>query len=781
MGNDTTEKFTSPPRDVAGDQSTGDRLGKYTLLTVLGKGASGVVWSAQEDPPLSRRVAVKILIEGCSPGAAARFQKEGPILAGLRHPGIAEVYDTGKTPQGQPYQVMEYVDGRPLSGAAAGLTEESRLELFASVCDAVAYANSRGVVHRDLKPANVLVTTHNDKPHAKLVDFGAAKELRSVPTDARNVTLEGQAIGTLGYMSPEQAQGLLAAVDRRCDVYALGVMLCELVTGKLPMDFPTGESERQSLLRIATHHGFRKPSKLRRDVPRDLETIVLRATDVSPARRYDNAGEIAADVRNYLAGVRIAGGRDSVWYTAWRDCLSWMQRNTAMTATLLAVLATLVGVLVHSPILARYTKANMIVDSRIFTPPTSIGELQHARLITLDDETSPEALAQLAKSATSDAALVAALDGVNYEDNGSLRLLHAALIEKLARAKPNGVLLDIIFRTTRPVEDPFLIAALKELEGASPTIPAVIASSSWAEPGAQPALAPELLKTPGVRWGAVIMEFVQGRDMIAQLAFKYPGQPAQASAFLQTYAAGKHRDALADVTIDVERGGVVLSHWVADGATTAGRRAVGHETFLKTGGLSLLKSEAGDGEGAIIADWKVPVPANLDSVTASTWSYARALQASPEELAAWCEGRVVVVGDARSKTPSGKTDLLTFADGRVIPGPCIATLMVEHLASSRPTRVPNIPEAVVILAIAASAGVFIGMSLAKRWGALWATLLIAVAACVGLAMLAARMLAYECGPLIPSMTLLTGALLAAVVFSRFVRVRTHTITLSAQT
>ncbi len=781
MGNDTTEKFTSPPRDVAGDQSTGDRLGKYTLLTVLGKGASGVVWSAQEDPPLSRRVAVKILIEGCSPGAAARFQKEGPILAGLRHPGIAEVYDTGKTPQGQPYQVMEYVDGRPLSGAAAGLTEESRLELFASVCDAVAYANSRGVVHRDLKPANVLVTTHNDKPHAKLVDFGAAKELRSVPTDARNVTLEGQAIGTLGYMSPEQAQGLLAAVDRRCDVYALGVMLCELVTGKLPMDFPTGESERQSLLRIATHHGFRKPSKLRRDVPRDLETIVLRATDVSPARRYDNAGEIAADVRNYLAGVRIAGGRDSVWYTAWRDCLSWMQRNTAMTATLLAVLTTLVGVLVHSPILARYTKANMIVDSRIFTPPTSIGELQHARLITLDDETSPEALAQLAKSATSDAALVAALDGVNYEDNGSLRLLHAALIKKLAKAKPDGVLLDIIFRTSRPAEDVFLIEALNELHSASPTIPAVIASSSWAEPGAQPALAPELLKTPGVRWGAVIMNFVQGRDMVSQLAFKYPGQPAQASAFLQTYAAGKQRDALADVTIDVERGGVVLSHWIADSTTTAGRRAVGNETFLKAGGVSRLEPDAGDeGEAAIVADWKVPVPANMDSVTASTWSYAKALQASPEDLAAWCTGRVIVVGDSRAVTPSGKTDLHTFADGRVVPGPSIATLMVEHIARRRPTRVPNTPEAVVILAIAASAGVFIGVKFARRWWALCATLLIAVAACVGLAILAGRALAYECGPLIPSITLLTGALLAAVVFSRFVRVHKHTITLAAQ-
>lgn len=753
MGNHTTEKTPNSPRESVGHEASGDRIAKYTLLRVLGQGSFGVVWEALEDPPLARRVAIKILLSGFDPQAQARFEREGPILASLKHPGIAEVLDAGTTTHGHPYQVLELIDGQSLDRFASQLDEPARLELVAKVCDAVAFANSRGVIHRDLKPSNILVTAVDGVPIPKLIDFGIAKQLGTAPTDARGVTLRGQALGTLEYMSPEQAQGV-TNVDARTDVFATGVILCEVVTGKTPFAPSPDESQQQALMRLASQHDIRTPRTLRRDVPRDLETIILRATDINPARRYASAADIAADLRRYLQGEPIAGSRDSPAYTVWRNAHRWMRRNTAMTAALVAALATLLGIFIYSPVLARHTRAHEVVSGLVFRAPKSIDTPRSVRIIALDDDTTPEQLAALAAPASQDSARASALTGVTFADNGSLRVLHAEMLARLAVAQPRCVALDIFFRRPREKEDVFLAQSLARLAGAQ--IPAILAVHDWPQGTDQPAIAPSLLAVPGVRWGAVPVW--AGPDGVSvELARKEIQRRGAPSLMLQAYAAAQNPRAFADITIEPDAEGVRLTYWKPD---PAGRRDLGEETLLRVDGVT--QSAAGS-DNTLIADWKVTPPTDLSTLQSITWSYARALQATPDELAQWCRDRIVVIGDNRRVTPSGESDypLATRPD---VPGVFVVAQTIEQLIRGQPTRVPTTVEGPVILAVAACAGVFTGSLLARRLSLLVIALVALVGALVVLAVFAARALSYECGPLMPALTLVTAGILAAAIF-----------------
>jgi non-specific serine/threonine protein kinase/serine/threonine-protein kinase len=229
--------------DATRPQTGSDRpsrmIGPYRLLQIVGEGGMGEVWLAEQAHPVRRHVALKVIKAGMDTAqVVTRFEAERQALALMDHPAIATVYDGGSTPEGRPYFAMEYVKGEPITSYCDRhrLTTQARLDLFIQVCDGVQHAHQKGIIHRDLKPSNVLVAIQDDHPVPKIIDFGVAKATAQHLTERTLFTELGVLIGTPEYMSPEQAEMGGLDIDTRTDVYALGVILYELLTGALPFD-----------------------------------------------------------------------------------------------------------------------------------------------------------------------------------------------------------------------------------------------------------------------------------------------------------------------------------------------------------------------------------------------------------------------------------------------------------------------------------------------------------------------------------------------------------------
>ncbi len=314
-----------------------DRIGRYQLLEEIGEGGFGTVWLAEQLEPISRRVALKIIKAGMDTREViARFESERQALAMMDDPNIATVFDAGATPLGRPYFVMELVQGVPITQYCddAGLGTRERLALFGDVCRAINHAHQKGVIHRDIKPSNIMVTLHGDKPVVKVIDFGIAKATQGKLTDKTLFTRFEQFIGTPVYMSPEQAAVSGLDVDTRSDIYALGILLYELLTGQPPFDAQTMASAGpDELRRIICEVEPPKPSaRLRttagelaraRQIPAtgvgrlvepDLDWIVMKAIEKDRARRYQTANAFAQDIEHFLADEPVSARAPSPAY-----------------------------------------------------------------------------------------------------------------------------------------------------------------------------------------------------------------------------------------------------------------------------------------------------------------------------------------------------------------------------------------------------------------------------------------------------------------------------------
>ncbi len=320
-------------------EKVGALIGPYKLLQAIGEGGMGTVFLAEQTKPVERRVALKIIKAGMdSKQVIARFEAERQALAMMDHPNIARVLDAGTTESGNPYFVMELVKGVPITTYCdeKKLGLEERLRLLIPVCHAIQHAHQKGIIHRDIKPTNVLVAQYDGQPVPKVIDFGIAKATSLKLTDRTMFTEFGQVVGTLEYMSPEQAEFNQLDIDTRSDVYSLGVLLYELLTGSTPLDNkkmraagflevlrmireeePLAPSHRLStvdtLAKIASDRKT-EPGRLSRILKRDLDWIVMMALEKDRSRRYETANSLAMDLQRFLNNEPVIASPPSASY-----------------------------------------------------------------------------------------------------------------------------------------------------------------------------------------------------------------------------------------------------------------------------------------------------------------------------------------------------------------------------------------------------------------------------------------------------------------------------------
>ncbi|MDH3785354.1 MAG: serine/threonine-protein kinase, partial [Acidobacteriota bacterium] len=373
------------PHDGAGDDrhrlTVGSRVGPYTIVRELGEGGMGVVYLAEQSEPLKRRVALKVVKHGMDTRRVVkRFEAERQALALMDHASIARVYEAGETDAGRPYFAMEFIDGEPVTAFCdrQRLDTAGRLELFTRICEGLQHAHQRGIIHRDIKPSNILVTDSDAGSQPKIIDFGVAKATEQSLTDHSAMTALGVLLGTPEYMSPEQADLNPLDVDTRTDVYSLGVVLYELLTGALPYDAgalrkaafdevrrqikevrPSRPSTRISELgkRAGALAQSRRAdiSTLTRRLSGDLDLITMKALEKERDRRYSSPVELADDIRRHLANEPVLARPPSAAY----QLSKLISRNKLPAALIIGIFVAAVATVIGMGLLYRNAQINL--------------------------------------------------------------------------------------------------------------------------------------------------------------------------------------------------------------------------------------------------------------------------------------------------------------------------------------------------------------------------------------------------------------------------------------
>ncbi len=385
------------------DEGPGVLIGRYRLVKKIGEGGGGSVFLAEQEEPVTRRVALKVIKRGMDTRAVvARFEAERQALALMDHPNIARVFDAGETERGRPFFVMEFVEGVPITRYCdrAKLAPDARLEIFRQVCSAIQHAHQKGIIHRDIKPSNILVTEADGRPVPKVIDFGIAKATEARLTEATLITEFTQLVGTPAYMSPEQMEFGQGDIDTRSDVYALGVVLYELLTGCPPFETqellragldamrrrirdeePARPSARLDTLERNTQQAVAEsrstePVRLAHLLRGELDWIVMRCLEKDRARRYPTANALAEDVRRYLQNEPVSAAAPSRFYV-WRK---FARRNRTGVAVAAGFASFLIVAAIGGALLAaRATEAERLAEERLRVETTARATAERER------------------------------------------------------------------------------------------------------------------------------------------------------------------------------------------------------------------------------------------------------------------------------------------------------------------------------------------------------------------------------------------------------------------
>ena len=706
----------------------------YEIVRELHSGAQGIVYQAIQKST-KRQVAIKVVREGpfASRTEKLRFEREIAILAQLRHPNIVTIHDSGEA-GGHAYYVMDYILGQSLDKWARTETSiRAKLLLFSKLADAVAAAHEQGITHRDLKPGNVQVD-EDGEPH--VLDFGLAKTAGAL--EVTQMTRTGQFMGSLPWASPEQAEAVPGKVDIRTDVYSLGVMLYEMLTGQLP--YSVFGNMRDVLDRIINAEP-RRPSAVCGQIDHELETIVLKCLQKPRERRYQSAGELADDVRRYLAGEPIQARGDSLLYLAMTR-----GRRTLRRHSLLATLGAFVLITYAWCSLERYVYYWIPAHEQFlrvlawFTAGAESAEFEHVRVIGLTDRTDIAALAQQAN-----------LTNVDPANLRSLRCMHGALMERLADSGLKALVWDINF--DRPSEfDEWLARGIRAIRRAGRDV--LLSTRAW-HIDSEPTFSPAILAEG--KWAATTGDFCADRPWCLDLTVERSENVPLPCLALAAVNAAYRPGAEFHLHVDGEASRLASRFW-----NTEGKRPLYGYYVQLTGRWPLTQDypDLGLLRNDVVGHYFITIPPD-DVLARCTIEYQDVFTASPEQLRRWLAQRIVLVGDLRAGV-----DRYPYPDGREVSGVYAHTAAIEAISRCSAIRTPTAGETRVIISAAVLAGGLAALLLHTSLLKL-GLLMLAMIVLAGLAGVEAyRHFGYLANPTVPILAALTSVVFVTVTRHR---------------
>jgi predicted Ser/Thr protein kinase len=730
--------LTRPP-DLINHSSPAAAFPGYDILKELHRGGQGIVYQAIQRST-KRKVAIKVVKEGpfASRGEKLRFEREVAILAQLRHANIVSIHDSGEA-GGCAYYVMDYIRGEALDRwlAQNPRTVEEKLRLFFKIASAVGVAHLRGVTHRDLKPGNVLVDERGE-PH--ILDFGLAKTAGGMDTTL--MTRTGQFMGSLPWASPEQAEALPEKIDVRSDVYSLGVMLYQMLTGQFPYDVTGNMCD---VLKRIMHAEPRRPRTVCREVRRELETILLACLEKQPQRRYKTAGELAEDIGRYLAGEPIRQRAPSVRYVAEVRVRRLMRRQPALTILLGLGLVALAANYLFRPLVYRWTPLNDLYLKALARLPVShVPDLEAVRVIALTDRTDVSGLAR-----------AAGLQGVDPANLSSLRRLHGALLERLADSDLGAMVSDIAFRGPSEFDDD-LLRGIRAIRARGRDV--IVSVGGWKLGQTElPAFSPGILEE--VKWAAATGDFSSDLPWSLDLFIERPPGPPVPALALMAVAADLNPGAEMHLQRDGRTQAAMLNFWRPDRAAPLAKQWVVGPTVHFTGCWALPEDDDTQGlrQGDRVGEYLVTIPAD-DVLKRCTLEYQDVFVAHRDRLRTWFRKRIVLLADLREDF-----DRYPYPDGRFLPGVYAHAVAIGSLKQDIAIRAPTNTEGWAVIALAVLAGGSAAYVLYRSKVRLVIALALLVPAMILAGVGAFQQVQYLVNPIVPaSATLLSAALVALV-------------------
>jgi serine/threonine-protein kinase RIO1 len=725
------------------------RIGHYHVRRVISSGGMGTVYEALQEHP-RRTVAVKVMSPGVvSRSALGRFEHESQILARLRHPNIAQVVEAGMHREGGavvPYFVMEYIPSpRSITEYAREhhLGIRQKLELFAKVCDAVQHGHEKGVIHRDLKPGNILVDAEGVP---KVIDFGVA---RATDSDLAITTLQtdvGQLIGTLQYMSPEQVEADPHAIDARSDVYALGVVLYELLCGRLPYDVsgvPMLEAAR-----IIKQDPPTRLSTIDAKLRGDLETIVLTALAKDRTRRYRTAAELGQDLERYLHDEPILARRPTVHYLLGRRTRAIIHRHPVGTMVAVILAAFVAAEIVGFPVVHRWTPLYEWFKEfigRAPWPAPGSDTLASVRVIRITDLTAGVA---------GQTALDEGLRGVDPAHWPSMRRLHGRLMERLAGAGVRSVTWNLSFRGPSEFDEDFVRGA-QALRDAG--VDVVVGVPEW--PLRESPLISETI-AGHVRWGGPTANFDDKAPWNLHLFAQREGSEPVPSLVLASLAAALRPGAEVFITPDRRDDTLKLGYFRRYGDRQEKQWLPGTDEIA----LSRIEPYAppadepplGRKPGDQIGIYIVELPGD-PVLEASAMDYEGIFRTSGEDLRQRLGGKAVIVGDFRR---AAARTFFPHPDGRVLSATWGFAAGLDMLLGGGVIRVERTASQRVGWLLAAGLGVLIALVATGRPLLRLALLGAATVGSLCLSVLLYHELQYFLNPLVPLLAMVVACELA---------------------